>query len=173
MFGFIEIITGAKAVVPLVPGVIKIIEKLNEEKQDPTLARIVQQARLDTLEGAQKLRGELLEVLQDKTMDTQLDVPLKQLGDDLSWLTDPLKKRRVQKYRDRIDQLHRDLTTSTDDLAAILACMQRTNGLGDAYVEAEAVRRDLDGLLFNQPPLRKVLETYINFLERYIKRLQG
>ena len=44
MFGFIEIITGAKAIVPLVPGVIKIIEKLNEEKQDPTLARIVQQA---------------------------------------------------------------------------------------------------------------------------------
>jgi hypothetical protein len=173
MFGFIEIITGAKAVVPLVPGVIKVIEKLNEDKQDPTLARIVQQARLDTLEGALKLRSELLEVLQDRTMDAQLDVPLKQLGNDLSWLTDPLKKRRVQKYRDRIDQIHRDLTTSTDDLAAILACMQRTNGLGDAYVEAEAVRRDLDGLLSNQPPLRKVIESYINFLERYIKRLQS
>jgi len=173
MFGFIEIITGAKAVVPLVPGVIKIVEKLNEQKQDPTLARIIQQVRLDTLEGAQRLRGELVAVLQDKTMDSQLDVPLKKVGDDLSWLRDPLKKRRVQKYRDRIDQIHRDLTSSTDDFAGILACMQRTERLGDAYEAAEAARADLDGLLAGQPPLRKVLETYIKFLDGYIQRLQS
>jgi hypothetical protein len=173
MFGFIEIITGARTVVPLVPGIIKIIEKLNEQKQDPTLLRIVQQVRLDTLEGAQKLRGELVEVLQDKTMDAQLNVPLKKVGDDLSWITDPIKKWRVQKYRDRIDQVHRDITNSTDHLAAILACMQRTSGLGDAYEAAEAVRSDLDGLLAKQPPLREVLKTYINFLDGYIKRLQS
>ena len=173
MFGFLEIITGAKAVVPLVPGVIKIVEKLNEQKQDPNLARILQQVRLDTLEGAQRLRDELVALLQDKTMDSQLNVPLKKVGDDLSWLRDPIKKRRVQKYRDRINGIHRDLTSSTDDLAGILACMQRTEGLGDAYVAAEAARAELDGLLSSQPPVRKVLETYVTFLDRYLERLQS
>src|SRR5438093_281470 len=105
MFGFIEIITGAKAVVPLVPGVIKIVEKLNEQKQDPNLARILQQVRLDTLEGAQRLRTELVALLQDDTMQSQLDVSLRKVGDSLSWLRDPIQKRRVQKYRDRIDQI--------------------------------------------------------------------
>ena len=169
MFGFIEIVTDAKAIIPLVPGVINIIEKLNQQKEERSLTQV----RLDTLEGAKKLKSELVEVLQDKTMDAQLDVPLKEIGDDLSWITDPIKKWHVQKCRDRIDQVHRDLTNSTDHLAAILACMQRTGGLGDAYKVAEAVRADLDGLLSNQPPLRKVLETYINFLNGYINRLQS
>jgi hypothetical protein len=146
---------------------------LKEQEEDPSLARIVQQVRLDTLDGARELRSELIAVLQDKTMDAQLNVSLKKLGDNLSWIKDPIKKMRIQKCRDRINQVHRDLTTSTDDLAAILLCMQRTDGLGDAYVAAEAVRGDLDGLLASQPPLRKVLETYINFLDAYITRLQG
>jgi hypothetical protein len=91
MFGFIEIITGAKAVVPLVPGVIKIVEKLNEEERDPTLAQILQQTRLDTLEGALNLRNELIEMLQDETIHVQLAVPLKRIGNDLSWLTTLLR----------------------------------------------------------------------------------
>jgi hypothetical protein len=173
MFGIIEIITGAKAVVPLVPGVIDIVEKLNKQKQDPTLVRIVQQVRIDTLEGAKRLRSELVAVLQDKTMDSELSLPLKRVGDDLSWLRDPVKKLRVQQCRDRINQVHRDLTSSTDELASILACMQRTEGFGDAYEVAEGVRADLDGLLSSQPPLRKVLETYIKFLDSYITRLQS
>jgi hypothetical protein len=51
--------------------------------------------------------------------------------------------------------------------------MQRTEGFGDAYEVAEGVRADLDGLLSSQPPLRKVLETYIKFLDSYITRLQS
>ncbi len=173
MFGFIEIITGAKAVVPLVPGVINIVEKLKNEKQDPTLTRVVQQVRLDALEGAQRLRSELVAVLQDKRMDSELSLPLKRVGDDLSWLRDPVKKHRVQQCRDRINQIHRDLSSSTDDLASVLACMQRTEGFGGAYEAAEAVRADLDGLLSTQPPLRNVLETYIKLLDNYITRLQS
>jgi hypothetical protein len=173
MFGILEIFTGAKAVVPLVPGVIDVIRKLEKQNQDPSLARIVQQVRLDTLEAAQNLRSELVAVLQDKKMDAQLDAPLKKLGDNLSWLKDPVTKRRVQKTRDRINQIHRDLSISTDDLAAILLCMQRTDGLGDAYYAAEAARADLDGVLAKQPPLREVLSTYIEFLDGYITQLQS
>jgi len=172
MFGFLEIITGAKQVVPLVPGVIEIVEKLTKQKEDPNLARILQQVRLDTLESARELRGELVALLQDKTLDSQLDVPLKEVGDNLSWIRDPVKKRRVQKYRDRINEIHRNLTSSTDDLAGILACMQRTEGLGKAYEAAEAARAELDGLLQGKPPVRKVLETYIKFIDAYIVRLQ-
>jgi len=51
--------------------------------------------------------------------------------------------------------------------------VQRTDGLGDAYEVAEAVRGDLDGLLSKQPPLREVLETYIKFLDKYITALQS
>ena len=173
MFGFLEIITGAKQVLPLVPGVIEVVEKLTKQKEDPNLARILQQVRLDTLEGARELRGELVALLQDKALDSQLDVSLKEVGDNLSWIRDPLKKRRVQKYRDRINEIHRNLTSSTDDLAGILACMQRTEGLGRAYEAAEAARADLDGLLQGKPPVRKVLETYIKFIDAYIVRLQS
>jgi hypothetical protein len=173
MFGFLEIITGAKQVVPLVPGVIEIVEKLAKQKEDPNLARILQQVRLDTLEGARELRGELIALLQDKTLDSQLDVSLKQIGENLSWIRDPLKKRRVQKYRDRINEIHRNLTSSTDDLAGILACMQRTEGLGTAYEAAEAARVELDGLLQRKPSVREVLETYIKFIDAYIVRLQS
>lgn len=167
MFGLIEVATGAKAVIPLVAAVIKVIEKLNHNQQDSTFAQVVQQVRIDTLECAQGLRNELsglvlhpIGVLDVHQRVLPLDLPLNKFGNHQSCITDPIKKRRIQKHRDRIGEIHRDLTASTDHLAAVLACMQRTSGLGEAYGVAESVRRDLDEILLKQPGLRSVLESY-------------
>jgi len=173
MFGFFEVIAGTKAVLPLVPGVITIVQKLKKQDKDPTLARMVEQIRLDTLESAQRMRTELITMLQDPTFDAQLKLPVKQLGDDLSYLKDPAKKRHVHKCRDRIQAIHRELTNSTDDLTSLLVCLQRTEGLGEALAVTEAVRESLDNVLSKQPPVREVLDAYIKALDDYIDKLGG
>ncbi len=174
MFSLVEVFTGAKDVLQLIPPAIKIIEKLEQQKEDPTLVRILQQIRVDTLEGCQALRAELTQILKDvQSLNLPIDKPLGKVYEDLSWITDPMKKRKVQKLRDRVGEIHQDLTNATDHLASVLACMQKTAGLEDAYRTAETTRKDLDAILYDQPPLRKILETYIKFLDGYIIKLQG
>ena len=174
MFGMLEIFTGAKAVVSLVPPIIKVIDTLKKQKREPTLDRVIQQVRLDALESAQALRSEIIAVLHDfHDMHVSPDTPLSRLGEDLSWVSDPLKKRRIQKRRDRVNDIHRNLTSATDQLGSVLACMHRIDGLGDAYSAADAIRRELDGVLFNEPSMGQLLETYLRLLDEYISGLQG
>ena len=173
MFALMELFTGTKAVVSLVPPMLKVVETLKKQRKDPTLERVIQQVRIDALESAQGLKSELIAVLHDfHGMQVSLRIPLSRAGDDLSWLTDPVKKHRIQQRRDKINEIHRSLTSATDHLGSVLACMQRTEGLGECYAVASEIRRELDQLALREPSMGESLESYLRLIDDYIAQLQ-
>lgn len=157
-FGIDDALMAAAAGISLTDTVVKTVKAYRKKGAQLDIELLIEEVRITALrriDEADRALAELERILKDKGVDQ--DKTLQDVIKSTAWWR-PDEQHRLKRIKRGFDTLALAAYDATDDIAALLRCMNKTGEMGTAVVESAEAKHSLHSRLLNAKSVKEAIQ---------------